>query len=143
MQRHSNPARLRRLDQASFARSPSTSHERLEVPFVQVRLERVDDQTDGFFQPLGFYSRLTRSLAFWAAAVDLMGEDVLASLIAHELAHAFNHAAGTMTFVEDEEEEQVRQVMRGWGFNDSLIDGWVESNQYAAQAYFRGRSASG
>lgn len=121
-----------------FARSGTPISDRVEVPIVQAHLERVDFEARGFCQPLGFYCGRTLSLTFWAVAVDLMDENTLASLIAHELAHAYTDAAG-IAKVAEEEEEQVRQVMRSWGFQDSLIDGWVENHEDVARDYFGGR----
>ena len=132
-------AKERRRLNSLFASDPSTCATPIEVPQVQVRLERVDGQIDGFFgQPLGYYNGVMRlpSITFWAVAVDLMDDDALACLLAHELAHAYNDAAGTAKAEEEEEENQAKQVMRGWGLDDTLIDGWLENNREAAQALF-------
>lgn len=126
-----------------FARSATPISDRVEVPMVQVHLERVDFEAHGFSEPLGFYCGRTFSLTFWAVAVDLMDENTLDSLIAHELAHAYTDAAGIAKVVEDEEEEQVGQVMRSWGFDDTVIDDWKQRNRESARDYFNRRLESG
>ena len=82
-------------------------------------------------------------LQFWAKRTDMMPSDVLEDLIAHELAHVLQDAAGircvkaysdgrtvnaypdgTLFGGNQEIEEDADLVMSRWGFNPESIDDW-------------------
>ena len=72
-----------------------------------------------------------RKFMFWAVGVDAMPDDMVQTLIAHELGHAFRHAIGRdivdpanpPTEAEEREEEfQTRLLVGGvWGFDEEAL----------------------
>lgn len=56
---------------------------------------------------------------FWAKAVDALPDDLLAVLIAHELAH---------DVYPDEEEFDLREKNVMWGFDEYALDDWIAAN---------------
>jgi hypothetical protein len=78
---------------------------------------------------------------FWAPAVDLLPEDLLQTLIAHELAHAHyaatgqHEAAGADPDDDEWEEIWVRECVQDWRFDEGGLDDWCEANLQALFAY--------
>jgi hypothetical protein len=102
----------------------------------------IQDQDARDEMPLGcFFRKYGRSIQFWSPAVEIMPDDVLSNLIAHELGHAYLKATGeadeinaesidgkgTVLFLGDKvnwEEIRVYEVMEDWGFDDDVISAW-------------------
>jgi hypothetical protein len=100
-----------------------------------------------FLDPLGAYCPANKwqwpQVRFCAAAVNLMPDEVLSALVAHELGHAYLHAAGmaatvvdaadwddtkVKAWVTENEEIQVREQMDDWGFHDEDITEWLDQD---------------
>lgn len=89
-----------------------------------------------------YYGHYGRAIQFWKPAVEMMPDDVLSTLIAHELAHAYLHATGRAPSKQpgyvplpkedewlDDEEAMVRETMNEWDFEDSAIDEWLHEHR--------------
>jgi hypothetical protein len=72
---------------------------------------------------------------FLAPLVDAMPDDILATLIAHELAHAYRAAVGILVLDPDNpltaeengrDELETRQLVHGtWGFDEDALGSWL------------------
>lgn len=78
---------------------------------------------------LGFCTGHGRELRFYAPAVDKMPDEVVRTLIAHEIGHVFVLANGSASDMDEESEEiEVRFLNDDWwGFDEAGIDEWMQA----------------
>jgi hypothetical protein len=68
-------------------------------------------------------------LRFWSKVVEVMPDDLVCDLIAHELAHVFQWASGVNVLEEDSYliEEDADILVKHWGFSADGIDEWARA----------------
>ena len=85
-------------------------------------------------------------IRFWSDAIRLFPDELVQTLVAHELTHVFLMASGqndenyqTNTELENlfGEEANVYINLENWGFDDAEIDVWVESDNSDDAKEFR------
>ena len=65
------------------------------------------------------------AICLHSESVQNMPDEALAALIAHELAHAFQHATGCdWGPTREAVEATVEDCIRGWGFHPEALDRW-------------------
>lgn len=82
-------------------------------------------------QPLGQVLWGGHVLRFWSEAVGRMPDDIVRRLIAHELAHVFQHAVGYeehFGYIPDHDECELHteEMADFWGFNGEAIHRWAD-----------------
>lgn len=81
----------------------------------------------------GYFHDLKR-FCFWAPVVNLIPDELLQTLIAHELGHAYYGSRGE---TEDEEPWVRQHVQDEWGFNEVALTNWLANDREAFQLEYQ------
>ena len=111
-------------------------------------IELLDDWS-GRSDELGGCTNNGHKFMFWAVGVDAMPDDMVQTLIAHELGHAYRRAIGRDIFdpvnppteaKEREEEFQTRLLVGGvWGFDEEALTEWLNENYDSMMRDYKAR----
>ena len=84
-------------------------------------------------------------IRFWSPLIDLLPEELVEIVVAHELAHTYlavvgntyemtpddwkAYSQGGVAYAWDDEELDVQEVMECWGFDEDALDRWIADNR--------------
>jgi hypothetical protein len=115
--------RLRAYLAPEFERTVDDYLPRLHKGALRVEALRV---FPGSRRVLGQCMRIGHTIRLSASAVNTMPDAILLTLVIHELAHVYQHAAWRRDRIPDVEDD-AKQLMAKWGFNNAAIDRWLDS----------------
>jgi hypothetical protein len=121
------PPRARRRMRSHWKIDPE-SHSLCNGP---LRIEALPSWPE-FRQCLGMCMTAGHAIRLHSLTVQAAPDEVVSSLIAHEVAHVFQHATGaSLSRPNRVIEAEVSRLLDGWGFRDRVIDLWHDCRRFA------------